>query len=217
MILSHRHRFIFVKTHKTAGTSIELMLSAICGDEDVITPVADEDEELRRSLGLRGPQNTHVEGVLRYYNHMSARVIRAAAGAQVWGSYFKFCFERNPWDKLISSYYWEFQQEPRPSIAEFLRSNKARTASSFGLYTIDGAVAVDRICRYENLAAELGELRARLQLPALPELPRAKSRFRADRRHYSELFSAEDRELAGEVFAREIALLGYRFEAAASR
>jgi hypothetical protein len=217
MILSHRHRFIFVKTHKTAGTSMELMLSAICGDEDVITPLAQEDEEQRRALGLRGPQNTHVEGVLRFYNHMSALVIRSVVGTQIWGNYFKFCFERNPWDKLISSYYWEFQHEPRPSISEFLRSKKARTASSFGLYTIDGKAAVDRICRYENMAAELVDLRARLQLPELPELPRAKSRFRADRRHYSEVFSAEDRELAGELFAREIALLGYRFEAAASR
>jgi hypothetical protein len=30
MIVSHEHKFIFLKTKKTAGTSIELALSALC-------------------------------------------------------------------------------------------------------------------------------------------------------------------------------------------
>ena len=40
-IISHRHRFIFVRTHKTASTSVEIALSRICGPEDVITPFPD--------------------------------------------------------------------------------------------------------------------------------------------------------------------------------
>ena len=31
MIVSHEHKFIFLKTKKTAGTSIELALSELCG------------------------------------------------------------------------------------------------------------------------------------------------------------------------------------------
>ena len=57
MILSHEHRFIFLKTNKTAGTSIEIALSKFCGEKDVITPVVMEDEEIRSRLGYRGPQN----------------------------------------------------------------------------------------------------------------------------------------------------------------
>ena len=57
MIISHRHKFIFLKTSKTAGTSIEIALSQICGEEDVITPLAKEDEELRRLLSCRSSQN----------------------------------------------------------------------------------------------------------------------------------------------------------------
>src|SRR5262245_1397709 len=55
MIVSHRHRFIFLKSKKTAGTSVELALSAVCDAGDIITPLAQpEDEPLRRGLS---PQN----------------------------------------------------------------------------------------------------------------------------------------------------------------
>ena len=60
MIVSHEHRFIFLKTKKTAGTSLELALSQLCGPDDVITPVAETDEALR--AGGRGAQNWRLHG-----------------------------------------------------------------------------------------------------------------------------------------------------------
>ena len=57
MIISHKHKFIFVKTRKTAGTSLEIGLSEHCGAQDVITPISPKDELLRASLGFRGVQH----------------------------------------------------------------------------------------------------------------------------------------------------------------
>ncbi len=57
MILSHKHRFIFLKTRKTAGTSIEIALSKFCDNNDIITRITEQDEVLRSKLGFRGPQN----------------------------------------------------------------------------------------------------------------------------------------------------------------
>ena len=37
MIISHKHKFIFLKTIKTAGTSIQAALEEHCGKDDIIT------------------------------------------------------------------------------------------------------------------------------------------------------------------------------------
>jgi len=37
MIISHRHRYIFIKTRKTAGASVELALVQSCGPDDIMT------------------------------------------------------------------------------------------------------------------------------------------------------------------------------------
>lgn len=56
MILSRKHRFVFVKGIKVGGTSAEIALSQICGSEDIVTPVTPADE--RHRLGTNGePRN----------------------------------------------------------------------------------------------------------------------------------------------------------------
>lgn len=214
MIISHKHRFIFVKTKKTAGTSIEIALSKICGKEDIITPILSEDESIRAALGYRSPQNYTIGGVQRFYNHSPARVARALLGEDVWATYFKFCFERNPWDKVISWYFWRHKTEPRPSLSWFIQSGAAARVGGpggFDLYTVDGLIAVDRVCRYEDIGPELERIRHELNLPELPTLPRAKSRYRQDTRHWRELFTLEDRKAIETLFCREIAHFGYTF------
>lgn len=44
MIISHKYKFIFIKTYKTAGSSIELYLSKYCGKQDIVIPMIDEDD-----------------------------------------------------------------------------------------------------------------------------------------------------------------------------
>lgn len=218
MILSHRYRFIFLKTNKTAGTSIEIALSRFCGPDDIITPISAADEELRRRAGGRGPQNFKVNGSPRYYNHMTAAELRERVSPEIWSSYFKFCVERNPWDRAISSYYHvysdeKYESEPRPSLGDFIRSGGLNILKEKGFrsYTIDGAVAVDQVVRFESLDDELELIRKRLGIPEPLQLPRAKGAFRKDRRPYSQVFSPEDRKIVEELFADEIRLMGYRF------
>lgn len=80
------------------------------------------------------------------------------------------------------------------------------------VYTIKGKSIVDRLCRYENMAEELAFLSEQLALGKPLEMPNAKGGFRKDRRHYSEWYDNDSRDLVAELFADEIALTGYQFE-----
>ncbi|MDR5638173.1 MULTISPECIES: sulfotransferase family 2 domain-containing protein [unclassified Thermosynechococcus] len=121
MIINHTYRFIFLKTRKTAGTSIEIALSQFCGSQDVITPIRWQDERIRRQLGYPEPRNFRAplvdyrlsDWLALFYqgskrkcnNHFTAAEVNNAINPDIWHNYFKFCFERNPFDKAISRYY----------------------------------------------------------------------------------------------------------------
>lgn len=228
MIISHRHRFIFLKTKKTAGSSIEYALADLCGDEDVIT-VASRDEEPTRP-GRRGqnywlPWNRRrpvdlvrsvftdtPERYVGFYNHMPARRVRQVVGEDTWSSYFKFAFERNPWDRQVSLYFWRYRDpEARPSFDDFIKdARKVRKARNWSIYAIGDDIAVDEVGRYETLGADLDRFMERLGLPAGLDLPRLKSTG-GPGRDYRTFYTEETREIVGDWYRREIEAFGYEF------
>lgn len=223
MIVSHKHKFIFVKTRKTAGTSLEIGLSQHCGADDIITPITQEDEHLRSELGFRGPQNykvpidnlRDVRDTVRgqqsryYYNHMTAKDIIRHLGREVWDEYFTFSIEREPYGKALSRYYWS-TKEPRPTIEKYLDTAPAHLLSNWETYTVNDCPVVDFLIRYESLAEGLDEIRSRLDLGEIT-MPHAKGQYRLDRRHYSQVLSRVARERIEIVCAKEIRYFGYQW------
>lgn len=228
MIVSHKHRFIFLKTKKTAGTSIELALSAVCGRDDIITPLAQpEDEPLRRGLA---PQNWRRPGLVPvawrgmaelfnlsrkavdFHEHIKAEKARRFLGERVWNSYFKFAVERNPWDRQVS--YWQFKMRKlgaKPmTLAEFLETHHANLNSA-NIYSLDGRLAVDHLVRYEHLAGDLDHVLSHLGIDARLDLPKAKGEYRRVG-DYRDQYDAATRNWVARTYATEIALCGYRFE-----
>jgi hypothetical protein len=203
LIVSHEHKFIFLKTMKTAGTSIEVFLSALAGVDAIVTPVGPEEPGHKPRNFLAG----------RYWNHMPACVVRKNLGEEVWNSYFKFCFERNPWDKVISRYWWAIhwgtvrKVPDLPSLEEFVLGGHGRLETDWPIYTIDDEIAVDAVGRYENLDDDLRAILHRAGLAIEVELPRTKSGFRDP--DDPERFSARSAEHVARLFHREIAAFGY--------
>ncbi len=233
MIISHKYKYIFLKTTKTAGTSIEIALSKFCGEDDIITPISSKDEQMRKDLGVF-PRNYHhtrplelkeyrpkhlrnliLEGkqpqfTVEFWNHMPASKIRKGIGTKIWNSYFKFCFVRNPWDRAVSRYYWNIEKTGKEeSLDVSLKKNDPN--SNFCIYAIDNKVAVDYVGKYENLMEDLSSVCDRLGIPFDNWLPRAKGGSRKDRRHYSEVLTEQQANFIREKCAPEIELFGYEF------
>jgi hypothetical protein len=124
MILSVRHKFVFIKGMKVAGTSIEMALAPLCGPADIVTPISPIDELERNRLGGRS-QNYSTDRVIEadylrriaqakpealetiptgpqyFYNHMPLSEVLARYPHPLAG--FRFIgVERSPYAKVIS-------------------------------------------------------------------------------------------------------------------
>jgi hypothetical protein len=232
MIVSHQHKFIFIKTKKTAGTSIEAALSELCGPADVITPYREESDRDRKG---RAPQNYRIEHPLKpqrplwrkllgrperywhpsvgFYEHMPAWRVRAYVGEEVWRSYFKFAFDRNPWDRQISWWLYKTKSKrTRPSFEAFMADRRRAYVDNYHLYTSNGALALDFLGRYENLDEDLNKALASIGAGRRIEIPRtnvnpSREGDRDYRRHYSD----GTRALVEEWYQPEIKMLDYGF------
>lgn len=214
MIVSHAHRFIFLKTRKTAGTSVEIALSRVCADQDVITRLADDDEALRAELGGRGPQNYEPPALPRKaFAHLPAEPAKRAVGPVAWDSYLKFTIERNPWDAVVSLYYWHYRDKQAEPFEDFVMGSRIESLATknAAIYRIDGKLAVDRVLRYEQLNDDLTRLWQDLGLPLSPDLPQAKAWSRPRSASYRSMYDDRTAQRVAEVFEPCIREFGYTF------
>jgi len=228
MIVSHKHRYIFIKTRKTAGTSVEIALSVNCGPNDIITLKV--DEKIKSKLRYKAAQNykinrkgiiDHLMGLLGfdkfYYPHIPAYKIRKIIGEEIFSNYHKFCVVRNPWDRVVSTYFWRlknsdyFNLDVETTFTDFIDQSSSEILSDKHLFTVDGKSMVDTVIRYENLDSELNNALSKLGLPKA-ELPNAKSGTRASKAHYSTYYDDKSLEKINQICAWEIDKFGYTFE-----
>jgi len=230
MIISHKYEFIFIKTWKTAGTSIEAFLSRVCGEEDILTPInpIEGGHRARNYRGLfnpfpeilahnrRGIRTTMTEFLKRepYHNHIAANIVKERIGTRIWNSYFTFCFERNPWDRTLSHFFMlRHKRDGDLTLDQYLEEGKI--CVNYPLYT-DGvdldAVIVDHVAKYESIDDELTRIFGKLGIPYSGRLTDdAKAGYRVDRRPYRDVYDLRQREIVARLFKKEIQLHGYEF------
>jgi hypothetical protein len=245
MIISHARRFIFVKTYKTAGSSLEIALSKYCARGDILTPLDGDEEAQRRELSGLGARNYgkparryRIADVIellrkrrpveRYSEHSPAWQIRRMIGPETWERYFTFTIVRNPYDRCLSRFYYSRKVEETrgrkkawnfADLDQYMRYNPWFINENWAMYTQDDRMLVDFVVRYEHLEADLAEVSRRIGLERnLYDDMRSISAKRGIRPadQHSARLSAAGREMVGLLCAPEIEMFGYRPEGVAA-
>jgi len=198
VIVSFEHNFVFLKVPKTAGTSVELFLDPLAGDDAIVTRISPPEaanhprnsatgpgvvaRALWAARGDRAAAGRIITSLRRkdvlFFNHMPASLVRERIGPKRFDGMYRFCFDRNPWDKSISRYFWRTRRvSPRPPFDEWAII-VGNLPNAHRIYTIDGELAVDTVGRYERLAEDLAAALADIGIDTPVELPHAKAAVR---------------------------------------
>ena len=116
MIVSHKHKFIFVKTHKTATQTFLKFIKPHLGPDDVMAGDPEEraattqeiiNENTQINIDKKFPTGLCARDFQeKYGNHLPWFVIKEITGDDIWNTYTKFTIERNPKDRILSLFYF---------------------------------------------------------------------------------------------------------------
>jgi len=214
---------------------MEIALSGLLGPDDILTP-AREDLDVMRKGGpgghnyrldhpdvpriplwrkILGRPERYYHPTVGYFEHMPAWRVRLYLGEEIWNSYYKFSFERNPWDRQVSYYRYktrDLSRASRPSFAQFLAKGKRAQVPNWEIYTINNEVVLDFVGRYENIDDEFQKALDGIGLAEKISLPKANiTPTRSNPRSYQDYYTDETRAIVAKWSAGEIKHFGYEF------
>lgn len=226
MLVSHRHKFIYTKSFKTGGTSVEAYFERFCVKEDEGIPNL-KHYEIVSDVGIVGGRGGFkYKRNMKWKAHMPAKKIKAQIGEKIWQSYFKFCTIRNPYQLPVSRFYFDRGQNPNklkelltlplPEVQNLFERWLLRREKRIGMedfaYIIDGQFCLDDFIRYESLTEDLERICHKLNLPWNPAwLPKFYSGMRPQYATAKKLHTPKTKEWVEEKFAFELDYFGYSF------
>ncbi len=217
MIISHKYKFIFLRTEKTAGTSLTAALAAMVDSGDMVADMS-RPAWAKFSPIHHGALKRNIPRAFGLHVHATAAQAKAVIGATKFNSYFKFAIERNPWDRQVSLYFQRKSKHGQDGDTNFDRDMKSMAfrateyvrLNNWSIYTINNEIVADEIIRYDDLSTGLEKVCKTVGLDGVLEMPRLRSGFRNDK-DYRTHYSDATRERVARWYRREIDALGFEF------
>ncbi len=189
-LVSHHHRFVYLKTFKTGSTSTEMALQPLCTPPG--TEVRQYGPALVSDAGIVGARGKFVGAdTTGWHNHMSAKRVAWKLGPRAWMRSLKIASLRNPFDKAVSWYWFRagregrVPSEPVEDFRAFMREQEAKgyfrssQDTDWRVTHILGRPIIDQYIRLEHLEADLDRLFARLGVARVAlDVPKVKTRTR---------------------------------------
>lgn len=205
MIVSFRHRFVFVAIPKTATHAIRAALRPHLGRYDWEQCLLTE----RKAFPIAALSALE-------HGHLTCEQVRPFLFDDFWESCLRFCVVRNPYERFAS--YSRFvhresermRDDPRGVMKAILADARAmarvllRPQHEF-VTSDEGRLLVSHVCRFERLQPEFDGVCDRLGLPAVV-LPRLNVSGVVPG---SALYDSELRELVHAAYERDFTTFGY--------
>ena len=205
---------LFIWVPRTGGTSIWRYLSTQSGSVDKL---------------WRKPYEFENQKIVTFaHTSIMDLLSKNIMSRDYFSNAFKFAFVRNPWERLVSLYFY-LRPGNHPKIStksfdSFCLGLKDIVLEPVGFYNVrglsqcnqqvdwlfdkDGRLIVDFIGRFENLQSDFEKICDRTGITAR-RLPRVNI---TKHRHYSAYYTVETRQVVEELFKKDIETFGYSFE-----
>ena len=208
MIISHKHKYIFVKTSKVAGTSTEIFFENLSFSHE---PRHCQPEIINEDgiVGHRGEVD-HLEKPPTWLNHCNLKKIKKLLNNDdLFNEYFKFSITRNPWDRVVSAYH---HFSPETSFKECVVGGFSKFGQIFHLFGehIDDVYFI----RFENLNEDVEYVCKKIGLDYdMNNFGTYKSEHRehSKNKHYTEYYDEETKSIVAEKCKKDIEYFNYKF------
>jgi hypothetical protein len=209
-MIDELRKIILIHLEKTGGTSIAIALFG-------------KDEGAKR----KGSDLAYDNGLTKHYSITKAKQVY---GNEKWTSYTKITVIRNPWDRLVSKWFWRKEGcERKKVVFPFPLDGKGKIPKAWFakeieeecsrwqlknpddfLFGTEKSLVVDYILRFESLDHDWKEFSSKMGLTGIGDLPHInKSATReTDYRIY---FTDETAEFVRRHFERTVAYFNYAF------
>lgn len=206
MIISARHKFIFVAIPKTGTHAVRRALREHMGPEDM------------EQVGLFVKRALPIPDLARLqHGHLSLPQIRPYMTPEQFESFFKFAFVRNPFDRFISYCAFmtrdqgQFERDPNGVMRYYLANPPWHHVLFQPQHTFvtnaDGALLSDAIGRVETMQQSYDEIAAHIGIPTAA-LERVNQSKRLDYRQY---YDQELVDGVAKLYAHDLEYFGYEF------
>jgi hypothetical protein len=207
MIISHRHRFIFVAVPKTGTHSVRQALREQMGEDDI--------EQVRLFVQKQFPIP---ELAALRHGHLTLQQVRPFLPADDFAAYFKFGFVRNPFDRFISYCAFMtrdsdlFERNPQGVMRQILLVDRPSDHILFqpqhSFYVdSDGSLLSDQVGRIEQMQASYDSICQRIGIQSRP-LDKVNASNRGDYRQY---YDQQLIDGVAALYGRDLELFGYDF------
>lgn len=199
LMISHSQKFIFIRTAKTASTSV------------------------LKILNQYKIKNIEIKDYEYDPNHLSSKHIKECVGNKIFYSYFKFSFVRNPFSRIVSMWMMnKVYHKETPNFRNYVKSipnlewmpkqgNHSRSPREVWLKKYssmyDYTKECDFIGKLENLQQDFNIICDKIGIPqqVIPHENATKHKS------YTEYYDEETKSIVAEKYAKDIEYFDYEF------